>query len=81
MLAQSDVLARRFPSLARRGAFAAGNLKIDAPPPPVNDAELKRLEAALAGRPVLVAASTHDGEEADRRRPPIAFWPAQLPGF
>jgi 3-deoxy-D-manno-octulosonic-acid transferase len=64
VLAQSDVLARQFSELGAPRAFAAGNLKIDAPPPPVSDVELRRLEAALAGRPVFVAASTHDGEEA-----------------
>ena len=64
VLAQSEVLARQFSELGAPRALAAGNLKIDAPPPPVNDVELRRLEAVLAGRPVLVAASTHDGEEA-----------------
>lgn len=64
VLAQSDVLAGQFSVLGAPHAFAVGNLKIDAPPPPVNDGELRRLEAVLAGRPVLVAASTHDGEEA-----------------
>jgi 3-deoxy-D-manno-octulosonic-acid transferase len=42
---------------------SVGNLKIDAPPPPVDLAELERLRQALAGRPGLVAASTHEGEE------------------
>lgn len=64
VLAQSDVLARQFAELGAPSAMAAGNLKIDAPPPPVDAVELQRLEAALAGRPRLVAASTHDGEEA-----------------
>jgi 3-deoxy-D-manno-octulosonic-acid transferase len=64
VLAQSDVLARQFSELGAPRALVAGNLKIDAPPPPVNDVDLKRLEAVLARRPVLVAASTHDGEEA-----------------
>jgi 3-deoxy-D-manno-octulosonic-acid transferase len=64
VLAQSELLARQFAELGAPSAFAAGNLKIDAPPPPVDAAELQRLEAALAGRPRLVAASTHDGEEA-----------------
>jgi 3-deoxy-D-manno-octulosonic-acid transferase len=64
VLAQSDVLARQFAALGAPRTLAAGNLKIDAPPPPVDAAELQRLQAALAGRPRLVAASTHDGEEA-----------------
>ena len=58
------VLARQFAALGAPRALAAGNLKIDAPPPPVDAAELRRLQTALAGRPRFVAASTHDGEEA-----------------
>lgn len=64
VLAQSDVLAQQFAELGAPSALAAGNLKIDAPPPPVDALELQRLQAALAGRPRFVAASTHDGEEA-----------------
>jgi 3-deoxy-D-manno-octulosonic-acid transferase len=64
VLAQSEILARQFSALGAPRSLAAGNLKIDAPPPPVNEAELRRLQTALAGRPLLVAASTHDGEEA-----------------
>jgi len=33
------------------------------PPPPADPGELERLASALAGRPVMVAASTHEGEE------------------
>jgi 3-deoxy-D-manno-octulosonic-acid transferase len=40
-----------------------GNLKIDAPPPPVDLGELERLKDALRSRPVFLAASTHEGEE------------------
>ena len=50
-------------SSARRHAIPVGNLKIDAPPPPVDPGELARLKHALDGRPLLIAASTHDGEE------------------
>jgi 3-deoxy-D-manno-octulosonic-acid transferase len=63
VLAQSDSLAAQFHELGATRALVAGNLKIDAPPPPVSEFERQRLEAALAGRPRLVAASTHDGEE------------------
>lgn len=63
VLAQNDSLARRFASLGARGTVAAGNLKVDAPPPPVSPADLESLAAALGGRPLFVAASTHDGEE------------------
>lgn len=43
-----------------------GNLKYDQPQPQVSAAELKRYRAALAipeGAPVLLAGSTHEGEE------------------
>jgi len=63
VLAQNEGLARRFATLGARSAIAAGNLKVDAPPPPVDADELARLKGALEGRAVLVAASTHDGEE------------------
>jgi 3-deoxy-D-manno-octulosonic-acid transferase len=64
VLAQNETLARRFKSLGATRAVAAGNLKIDTPAPPVELAELERLEAAVGARPLLVAACTHDGEEA-----------------
>jgi 3-deoxy-D-manno-octulosonic-acid transferase len=41
----------------------AGNLKADAPPPPVDKLALAVLRTSLADRPRLLAASTHDGEE------------------
>lgn len=63
VLAQNEKLARWFQELGARSVVAAGNLKIDAPPPPIDLADLEALRRALAGRPVIVAASTHDGEE------------------
>lgn len=63
VMAQNDLLASRFNQLGSPHAIVAGNLKIDAPPPRVDDASFKALDTALAGRPRLVAASTHDGEE------------------
>ena len=63
VLAQNDTLARRFEELGARSVTAVGNLKIDAPPPPVDARELEALRNALDGRPRLVAASTHEGEE------------------
>jgi len=63
VLAQNDPLARGFSALGARNVHAVGNLKIDAPPPPVDLGELERLTAALDGRPGFVAASTHEGEE------------------
>jgi 3-deoxy-D-manno-octulosonic-acid transferase len=64
VLAQNDGLARRFRALGAADALAAGNLKIDAPPPPVDGAVLERLKPALADRKLLIAASTHAGEDA-----------------
>ncbi len=48
------------------GIEVAGRLDLKrlAGPLPCDDAELARLKAAIAGRPVLLAASTHPGEEA-----------------
>jgi 3-deoxy-D-manno-octulosonic-acid transferase len=63
VLTQNERLARRFRALGARRALAVGNLKIDAPPPPVDAAKAALLKEALAGRPHLVAASTHDGED------------------
>ena len=63
VLAQSAAFADRFAGLGAPTAQSAGNLKIDAPAPPVDAGALAELEAALAGRPRFVAASTHDGEE------------------
>lgn len=64
ILAQSELLARRFAALGGRRVLDVGNLKIDAPPPPVDPLELERLRQALGARPILTVASTHEGEEA-----------------
>ncbi len=63
VLAQSEPLARRFGQIGARNVVMAGNLKIDAPAPEANEKELARLREALGGRPVMTAASTHEGEE------------------
>lgn len=63
VLAQNGALARQFAYLGAPRTINAGNLKIDAPPPPVADAELQRLKGLIGSRPILVAASTHEGEE------------------
>lgn len=64
ILAQSEKLARWFRDSGGRVVLPVGNLKADAPPPPVDDAKLAYLRNELAGRPCLLAASTHEGEEA-----------------
>jgi len=63
ILAQNERMAIGFSALGARNVVPAGNLKIDAPPPPVDRSELERLQSALEGRPVFAAASTHEGEE------------------
>jgi 3-deoxy-D-manno-octulosonic-acid transferase len=63
VLAQNERLALGFSALGARNVEAVGNLKIDAPPPPIDLVELEQLKTALGGRPVFVAASTHEGEE------------------
>lgn len=63
ILAQNEKLARRYRELGARNVRAVGNLKIDAPPPPIDAQALAALRKALDGRPVIVAASTHEGED------------------
>jgi 3-deoxy-D-manno-octulosonic-acid transferase len=41
-----------------------GNLKLDLPAPPINEQTLAELKTAIGNRPVIAAASTHEGEEA-----------------
>ncbi|MBV9537602.1 MAG: 3-deoxy-D-manno-octulosonic acid transferase [Acidisphaera sp.] len=61
--AQSAVDAERFAALGARQVRNAGNLKFAAAPLPVAADELARLKVLLMGRPVWIAASTHEGEE------------------
>jgi 3-deoxy-D-manno-octulosonic-acid transferase len=62
-LAQEPEDARRLAGLGAKRIVTTGNLKFDVPPPPADPAALAALERALRGRPVVLAASTHDGEE------------------
>jgi 3-deoxy-D-manno-octulosonic-acid transferase len=62
-LAQSEIDAERFSALGGRNVVTTGNLKLDVPAPPADDDRLERLLAVTRGRPVIVAASTHQGEE------------------
>ncbi len=62
-LAQNDGLAERFAQLGVQRTLGVGNLKADAPPPPVDLPGRRKLAAALAGRTVWLAASTHPGED------------------
>jgi len=62
-LAQSQVDADRFAALGGRNVVTTGNLKLDVPAPPADPARLERLMGVTRGRPIVVAASTHPGEE------------------
>jgi len=62
--ARSEADAERYRALGAAQVEAPGDLKLAAPPLPVDQSELARLQALLAGRPVWLAASTHAGEEA-----------------
>jgi len=62
-LVQSDVDAERFSALGARDVITTGNLKLDVEAPPADPVKLERLLAVTRGRPVIVAASTHPGEE------------------
>jgi len=63
VLAQNSRLAERFAQLGVARALDVGNLKADAPPPPVDLPGRRKLDAALGGRTVWLAASTHQGED------------------
>ena len=62
-LAQSRTDADRFAALGSRNVVVTGNLKLDVPAPPADATKLERLMAMTRGRPVVLAASTHPGEE------------------
>ncbi len=63
VLAQSDGDSFRFGALGALQVTTSGNLKFDGPPPPADPVRLAELSAAVAGRPVWLAASTHAGED------------------
>ena len=63
-LTQSGADAERYRQLGAPRVSATGNLKLDAPAPPVNETALRDLKSAIVMRPVMAAASTHPGEEA-----------------
>ena len=61
--AQSSADETRLGLLGARNARTAGNLKYDAPAPPADRRELAALSGLTSGRPIWIAASTHEGEE------------------
>jgi len=62
-LAQDEEIAVRFRSLGAPNVHAIGSLKADAPPLPADPPSLATLCSAIAGRPILLAAQTHPGED------------------
>lgn len=62
-LAQTEGDGQRYSRLGTPRVNATGNLKFDAPPPPVDGPALAALQKAIAGRRVWLAASTHPGED------------------
>jgi 3-deoxy-D-manno-octulosonic-acid transferase len=62
-LAQDDEIGARFRMLGTPNVQVIGSLKADAPELPADSAKLEELRAAIAGRPILLAAQTHPGEE------------------
>ena len=62
-LAQSQADAERFSALGSRNVITTGNLKLDVPAPPADAAKLERLMSVTRGRPIIISASTHPGEE------------------
>jgi 3-deoxy-D-manno-octulosonic-acid transferase len=80
-LAQSRADAERFAALGSRNVITTGNLKLDVPAPPADPAKLERLMAVTRGRPIIVAASTHPGEEEillEAHRTLAGFFPSLL---
>ena len=62
-LTQSAADAERYAQLGASRVSSTGNLKLDVPAPPVDQAALQRLKDIIGTRPVVAAASTHSGEE------------------
>ncbi len=63
VLAQGPIDERRFIQLGAENVKHSGNLKIDAPALDYDPEQLASLKSSIADRPMLVAVSTHPGEE------------------
>jgi 3-deoxy-D-manno-octulosonic-acid transferase len=80
-LAQSSIDAERFSALGCPNVVTTGNLKLDVPAPPADPVKLERLMALTRGRAIVVAASTHPGEEElliEAHRALARFFPSLL---
>jgi 3-deoxy-D-manno-octulosonic-acid transferase len=63
-LAGTQADAERLSALGAPRVVTAGNLKLDVPAPAADRDKLSALREAVAGRPLIAAASTHAGEES-----------------
>src|SRR6202030_1653698 len=63
-LTQSSADAQRYASLGAPRVSRVGNLKLDAPAPPVDEQTFGQLKSLVGSRAVVAAASTHPGEES-----------------
>ena len=74
VVVQSSDDAMRLEQLGRRADAVCGNLKYDIAPPPERVALGRRWRQRFGARPVVLAASTRDGEEALI----VAAWRARI---
>ena len=63
--AQTEADAARFRSIGAPQVGVLGNLKFDAQPDAAQQAQASRWRAVLAGRPVVMLASSREGEEGE----------------
>ena len=63
--AQTEADAARFRTIGAPQVSVLGNLKFDAEPDAAQQAQAARWRAALAGRPVVMLASSREGEEGE----------------
>ena len=62
-LAQDAASAERLAGLGATHVFESGNLRHAAPPLPADEAAVAEFREQVRGRPIFLAASTHEGEE------------------
>jgi 3-deoxy-D-manno-octulosonic-acid transferase len=75
VLAQNKLFENFYGQLGSRRVMAVGNLKVDSPAPPVDQAVRAGLMSAIGARPLWLAASTHDDEELRVARAHLAIKP------
>jgi 3-deoxy-D-manno-octulosonic-acid transferase len=63
VLAQDEDIAARFRALGAKHIQVVGSLKADAPPLSCDPARLDAMKKEIGGRPLLIAAQTHPGED------------------